>query len=226
MFLGYCMSLKMIIAVSTFGIVIGIGFVLGFIHESIIYYYRYSVIIILSLLIGIKIDKYRFFNGFIVGLIIECVPSIVVFIFFSTFKAHSNIEAVLNEKYFDYFMLIFGILTGIITGILIGFLSWLTADLKPYIKSIKLRLKGKKVSLPINDVFYIIASLLSFLLSIYFFGIFLVSCAGHPPFKTINNNILIIIVSVLLAWIFYRLGKLFMKAIYNCKLADNSKRKI
>ena len=215
------MNWKMIIAISTLGIVIGIGLVLGFVHDII--YYRISIIIIFSLLISIKIDKNKFLNGFIAGLIIECVPSIVVFIFFSTFIANSNARTVINEKYFDYFMLGYGVLTGIVTGMFIGFLSWLIADLNFNIKPIKLLLNKKKVSSPINVVFYIIASLLSFFVSIYFLGLLLSSCSGHPPFKTPKSNILIIIVSVLLTWIFYRLGKLFLKASYNAKLADNSK---
>jgi hypothetical protein len=215
------MNWKIIIAISTLGIVIGIGLVLGFIHD--IFYYRLSIIIILSLLISINIDKNKFINGFIAGFIIECVPSIVVFIFFSTFSANSNIKTVINAKYFDYFMLVYGILTGIITGIFIGFLSWLIADLKFYIKSIKLLSKKKKGSSLINVIFYIIASFLSFFASLYFLGLLLSSCSGHPPFKTPINNILIIIASVLLTWIFYRLGKLFLKASYNSKLADNSK---
>ena len=108
--------------------------------------YRLSFLIIASLWIGIKIDKNQFLCGFIVGLIVECVTWIIVFIFFSTFAAHNYSETAIKEKYFDYFLLIYGILTGVTLGVFIGFLSWLTADLKPYIKSIKSRLKEKKIS--------------------------------------------------------------------------------
>ena len=222
--LGYSMSWKTIIALSTYGIVVGIGLVLGFIHEANLQSYRIPFIIICSLLIGIIFDNNIFLHGFFVGLISEFMTWIIVFILFSTFAAHNLSESAIKEKYFDYFLLIYGILTGVTMGVFIGFLSWLTADLKPYVKSIKSRLKEIKKSSPIQSAFYIIASVLSFFASIYFFGIFFVSCAGHPPFKTPTNNILTIIVSVVLIWVFYRLGKLFLKASYNSKSADNSKR--
>ena len=200
--------------------------VLGFIHVPDLQSYRFPIIIICSLWIGIKIDKIIFIHGFLVGLISECITWIIVLIFYSSFVAHNPSETVLKDQYFDYFLIIYGILTGMTMGVFIGFLSWLTADLKPYIKSITARLKENKISSPITRVFYIIISLLSFLASIYFFGILFVSCAGHPPFKTPISNITIILVSVVLTWILYRLGKFFLKASYSSKSEDNSKRQI
>jgi hypothetical protein len=219
------MSWKTIGALSTYGLLIGVALVLGLVHQTDLIAYRLSFILISALWIGSKIVEKPLLHGFLVGMISEVVTWVIVFIFFTSYAAHNSSQLSVAERYYREFLLLYGLVTGITVGFFIGALSWVTADLKPYLQPVYRRIRQNIKVAPLKPAVCVLAALLSFLASLFFFGIVLVSCAGHPPFETPGKNILGIIISVFLLWACYRLGKMFLKAAYNPKVTDDSNHK-
>jgi hypothetical protein len=219
------MSWKTIGALSTYGVLIGVALVLGLVHQTDLIVYRLSFILISALWIGSKIAEKPLLHGFLVGIISEVVTWGIVFIFFTSYTAHNSSQMAVVEKYYREFLLLYGLVTGVTVGFFIGALSWVTADLRPYLQSVYLRTRQNIKVAPLKPAVCVLAALLSFLASLFFSGIVLVSCAGHPPFRTPRNNVLGLIISVFLIWACYRLGKMFLKAAYNPKVADNANQK-
>jgi hypothetical protein len=209
------MNWKMIIALSSYGIVMGIGLGLGFMPEKSLLF-RVGIPFSFALWIGSKIDRKQFLHGFLVGFIGESVKWPIVFLLFPTYMDHHFPGALEDARYFWLLMIFYSINIAVCAG----WLSLLAADLKPYLRSIGEQIIEKKTFPSTKVGFCMIASLFSFFGSIFCFFMLLSSCSGHGP-RSPEIGIWILPISAIAAWIFYRLGKLFLKLSISLKLPDN-----
>jgi hypothetical protein len=208
------MNWKLIIALSSYGLVMGIGLGLGFIPENRILF-RIGIPFALAVWIGAKIDRKLFLHGFLVGFIGESFKWSTVFILFPAYMDHHFSGSLEEARYFWLLMIFYGINI----AVWVGCLAWLAADLKPYLRSIRGQISEKKTVPPTKFFIYIIASLFSFFGSFSCFFMLLSSCSGHGPIIP-KISMWILPISAIAAWIFYRLGKLFLKLSISSQLSD------